>query len=201
MSNLADEPVLEMPPLSMRSIEGIGAAALEHFAAALREPTPLDVLNLAEVTLPKSGIHVYPVGAWELPDQEAVTDPRTSTGEVIIRVREEVYDDLVRGGARARRPRATVMHEVAHAILHSEILRRRMESPVAVSYLPRRSRDVPAYKSSEWQAWALATCMLMPRSTIRMLADRSPSAVSRAYEVSEELARRHIDRLSRAGQL
>ena len=54
-----------------------------------------------------------------------------------------------------------------------------------VAYLERAEPGtiVPAFRDPEWQAWALAGSILMPRKTLTMLANRNPAAVADAYIV------------------
>jgi Zn-dependent peptidase ImmA (M78 family) len=85
---------------------------------------------------------------------------------------------------------------VSHAVLHVPVVRRRLASPHRDLLLARvRRGSIPAYRDPEWQAWALAGCILMPRRTVKMLPDRSLSSLAHIYGVSEEFAQSHLRRL------
>jgi hypothetical protein len=189
--------VLRMAPISMRAIERIGVSILETLCPeALERPTRLDVQRLVEHELPRYEIHVYPVAQSELPNEEAVTYPQEATGEVVVAIREEIFNELLAGGRRAHRARATLMHELGHAVLHARILRERLDHPAAIQLLARvPSERIKPYCNSEWQAWALAGCVLMPRRTLEMLRSLSPVYVGQIYGVSEAFALAHLKRL------
>lgn len=195
MNNL-EETVFNMPAMSMAQIEELGQALLETLSPdTLKKPLPLDLVNLTERTLPKFDIYVYPASAEELGEREAATDPEGES-EVIVLVEESFWNDLYAGGKRANRPRATVAHEISHAIIHVPVIRKRLQSPNKHLLLARtQRRSLRPYHDPEWQAWALAGCLLMPRRTIEMLSDQSLFNLAEVYGVSPAFARTHAKRL------
>ena len=194
--NLHDELVFAMPAIATRTLESFGDALLEQVSPEMLErPRPLDVLRLVDDVFPEYGIHVYPVDPAHLGDMEGATDP-DGDEEIDIHLRADTWDQLLHGGRRAHRARATVMHEFSHAALHVPIIRRRRLTPNAPLLLARvSSSTLKPYQNPEWQAWTLAGCLLMPRAAIRKLRDRSPRNVGRVFEVSEDFARAHLQRL------
>ncbi len=59
---------------------------------------------------------------------------------------------------------------------------------------------MPAFSDPEWQAWALAGAILMPRRTVAMLTDQSAHSVAATYHVSEKFAAVTLRRLGIAPQ-
>jgi hypothetical protein len=198
MSILLNEPVFEMPPISMARIENIGRGLLSLVQPdALTSAMPLDVLHTVEHVLPSLGIHVTPADPAELQDCEAATDP-SGTGPVEILVAEPVWDSLVAGGRKANRARTTVMHEVAHAVLHVPVVRRRNAKPDRDQLLRRVSRSQLApYRDPEWQAFALAGCTLAPRSTLEplVMAGHYSDSLAEIYGISSGMMSSHLRRL------
>lgn len=189
MSSITREPALMMPGLSMACLEALGISVLRIFQpSALRSPEPIDLVGWIDRLLPRLGVHVAPAGESELGDCAAITIA-SSNFECEILVREWIWNDLA-NETRPNFARATVMHELAHAILHVPIQRggTSME-PV------QPGATMPAFRDPEWQAWALAGCILMPRPTIAMLAKVDAASVAEAYIVSAQFAHAHLKRL------
>ena len=92
----------------------------------------------------------------------------------LIRLREDVYNKAVDDDPFSR---MTVAHEVGHLLLHEGIPR---------TLARKASRDIPAYKSSEWQANAFGGALLMPACKI---IDLTPEEVSERYQVTIAAAR------------
>lgn len=195
MSKIPNGDVV-MPPMSCAQIKSIAEGALQVLAPEMLEsPRPLDILHLVDFALPQVGVHVYPASELEIPNELGVTDPTGDVGDQInILLNFDQWRDLLSGGRRAHRARATTAHEIGHAILHVNHVRRRLRLVHALHRVEVRS--IEAFRSAEWQAWALAGCLLMPPSMIRVLPDRSPAAVGEVFEVSERLAGLHLKRFS-----
>lgn len=163
---------------------------------ALRKPMPLEVVQLVDDVLPQYGIHIYPADPAHLLQEEGLTDPDADEDEIIILVRERLWNDLEAGGRQANRAKATVLHELSHGILHVPVIRRRRHKPHSELLLRRvPAGSITPFCNPEWQAWTLAGCLAMPRKTLMMLKDRSPANVAGVYEVSEDFARGHLRRL------
>jgi hypothetical protein len=196
MPNFLDELVFNMPAMSMAKIESLGNVLLETLSPeTLARPGELNLAMLIEEVLPKYDIHVYPAGPEELGDLEAATDPE-GDAEVYILLAENLWDDFYQGGKKANRARATIAHEVSHAVIHVPVVRGRLKSPHKDLLLARIKRaNLRPYKDPEWQAWALAGCLLMPRRTIELLEDQSVFNIAETYGVSPDFARSHAKRL------
>ncbi len=191
-----DEMVFRMPAMSVRALEEVATVVLEEICPeALVTPMELDVLRLVEEVFPTPAINinVYPASAVELGDREGATNPEEKG---IILIDEELWANLQRGGRRANRARATVMHEFSHEILHSPLVRRWMNLPNRDLLLNRVSRgSIPAYRDPEWQAWTLAGCLLAPRVTMQQVASMSVRHLADFYGVSDDMMRNHCRRL------
>jgi len=198
MSTLLTEPVFEMPPISTARIENLGLGLLSIIQPeALDTPMAVDVLRAVEHVLPPLGIHVTPADPAELRDCEAVTDP-SGTGPIEILVAEPVWDALLAGGRKANRARTTVMHEVGHAVLHVPVVRRRNALPERDQLLRRISRaDIVPYCDPEWQAFALAGCVLAPRRALEPLAmaGHGKDSLAEIYGISTGMMTSHLKRL------
>lgn len=116
----------------------------------------INVVHLIENVLPllyrryKLSVEVLPTQA--MGKNHALTNPRS--GQICIR--EDVYDGACRGLGRDR---FTIIHELAHFLLHDGI---------AIG-LARVGIDevIPAYCDPEWQANAFAGEFLMDHDIIR----------------------------------
>lgn len=92
------------------------------------------------------------------------------TKRILIELHEGTYKDLSNGG---RRPRMTVLHELGHADLHTEMLLRMSTIPHHVMALKRAaSPPHPFYLDTEWQSDAYAAAVLMPAKAIAYLERR-----------------------------
>jgi hypothetical protein len=196
MSNLLDELVFRVQPVSMAMLEWLGEQVLTVLTpGVLDRPMSLDVLRLVDHELQSHGIDVVPASSTELGPREAATDIG-SDGRIMILLNERQFDDLTSDGPAAYRSRATTIHELSHAILHMPAIRQwRQMRQTNYAFNRLRRRDLRAYEDPEWQAWALAGCILMPRRTIMMIEPRTLSHLSRVYKVSEDMVRSHLRRL------
>lgn len=198
MSATSHEPemVRVMPPLKTIEIEGAANEVLRQVAPShLRAPGPLDVCHLVDYELQKFGIHVSPVDDSDLPGAHAMALFRGNVGDDIdVIVSETEWDHLTAGGRRAHHARGSVAHEIGHAVLHVNVVRRRRALGLG---LPRQAkiRDVPSFRNAEWQAWCFGTCLLAPRRTILMAGTLDVGELARIYHVSEGLMALHLKRL------
>jgi uncharacterized protein DUF955 len=185
-------------PLGVAAISELARCFLEQLAPeVLSAPQRLDVLELVDTRLPRFGIHVCPASRAEIGSLSGATDPSGSDHEVTILVSEDVWKQLELSGAHCYYARTTVCHEIGHAILHVPILRRRLQ---VTNMLARTQRsNLPAYCDPEWQAWAFSGAVLMPTVTLQMLqrghGRLSADLVSGIYEVSTQMALKHLKRL------
>lgn len=196
MSKKIVEAVIRMPPISMRTIESIGGEVLGALCPeALRSPTSIDMTEWVDRALPFNGIYVTPVHESELPDSEAETLP-DGTGPIDILVRQSHWHDLFTGGRMAFMPRATVAHELAHAVLHVPVIRRRRDNPERQHLLQRvLNSNIKVYENPEWQAWALAGCILAPRTAIELMPYAGVTELADVFEVSASMMMSHLRRL------
>ena len=194
MSNFFGETVIAMPPLSLEYLEALGETVVSTFQPeALLTAQPIKVREWIDDLLPRFGIHVMPASYEELGERVAVTYAAADAESEIL-VSPWIYENL----ADEERPhfaRSTVIHELAHAILHVPLLRNRSDGSGELTTRLDRRR-LAEVSDPEWQAWALAGAILMPRRTIAMLPDRSPRWVADVFFVSQKFAEVRLERLA-----
>lgn len=106
------------------------------------------VLELLEFVLPQifPNFSFHPIDSQKMGENHGLTYPSNEK----IYIREDVYDGACNGNGRDR---FTVMHEIAHLILHRNIPQ---------SYARTTSEGHPCYMDAEWQADTFAAEILMP---------------------------------------
>lgn len=197
MSNLLEEEVPPVNPLSVAAIEELGRCVLDQLAPEmLVTPQPLNVLDLVDTRLPQFGIHVCPATREEIGHRAGATDP-SGDNEITILVAESVWDALESPPPTSHYAKTTVCHELGHAILHVPVLRRRLLRDNVLARV-QRGRLKP-YEDPEWQAWTFAGAILMPSAALHLLQAQgmtlTAELVSSVFEVSIEMARNHLRRL------
>jgi len=199
MSEFCEERVPIVPGLSTAECVSIGEQLTALFQPeAFHLPQPIDLTKIMDQILPKYNISVYPVGNHELPDQEAKTI--YVNNEIQILLRQEFYDQLFLSNRMANRARATLAHEIIHAIIHLPYLRRVSQNGQQTIYLNRYSRsEIPPYQDPEWQAWSIAGSMLIPLVHLRqLLPNKNIQEVADIFCVSSKYLNKHIKRLRSA---
>lgn len=197
MTDFLSEEVPPVRPLSVAAIEELGSCFLEQLAPeVLAKPQALNVCKLIDTVLPHFGIHVAPASREELGNRAGATDPK-GDDEINILVSESVWNNLDESAPICYFARTTVCHEIGHAVLHVPVLRRRL---LQTDSLARTQRGkLRAYEDPEWQAWAFAGSILIPSPTLKKLSDKNDGltleSVSETYDVSQQMARSHINRL------
>jgi hypothetical protein len=187
------EMTFRVPPLSKSKIEQIAYEFLRELDPdMLRSPKPLDLYEIFEQRMVRStsfsSIFVYPAELNEIPFAEGDTS-LNERGEVVIRLRSDVYDEVCEQGNRGR---ATCAHELGHAVLHKDVLNRL--DILGTEYGLRRKAEVKAYEDAEWQAWAFAGCIMMPPTTFCHIDHLSPTRLAQIYGVSFDFANSHLKR-------
>lgn len=116
----------------------------------------------------------------EMGDSHGLTFPKQKR----ICVREDVYDGACNGQGRDR---FTLAHELGHLILHTNV---ELKLARKVS-----QRDIPAYRSSEWQANCFAGELLMPEKWLKKCA--SSLVVAEQFGVSIQAAQVQLDKMNK----
>lgn len=160
----------EVPPCSRLDL--LLYADVIHSAVGYDGSTAFPIVPFMENILPQ----VYPDASFEIVPAGSLGDRygETFPADHFIRLPEDVYDAAVAGEGFSR---MTVAHEVAHLLWHEKV-------PVSLARR-RAGRDLPAYRTSEWQADALAGALLMP---IRQIVSMDPCEVEEKYLVSASAA-------------
>lgn len=156
----------EVPPCSRLDL--LLYADKVHNAVGYDGTSAFPIVLFMENVLPR----VYPDASIEIVPSGSLDDKlgETFPADHLIRLPQDVYDAAVAGDGF---PRMTVAHEVAHLLWHES---------VPISLARRRANEsLPAYKTSEWQANALAGALLMP---IMKIVSMDPYEVSEKYLVS-----------------
>lgn len=194
MPDLIAELVPRMPPLSMRVLENIGTHVRSEFQTS--DADALDVVALID-KLATFGIFFYPASALELEDRLGATLPVGEETQILLD--SDLWEQLHEGGKRANMARATAIHELSHAVLHMQVLRRHLAKSADGVSLNRVQRNaLKPYEDPEWQAWALAGCILAPRARIVAALNAGESTVDDLalhFEVSPGLMQAHLKRL------
>ena len=107
---------------------------------------------------------------------------------------------LAENSSQRNRFRATVAHEVGHAILHVGQFRRRKDllrfthDCEDVTLRMYREDEIPAYVNPEWQAWRFAKALLMPEKAFRMAhaTGKNLHQLAVTFGVSVDFARQRI---------
>lgn len=158
-----------MPAMSRNIIRAIASDI--HAAVQFSKP-PFPIVEFAEKLLPKllDEYQFEPVDEAEMGSRHGLTNPTRK----LIQIRNDVYEGACKGNARDR---MTIAHEVGHLFLHDEVVFARMVS----------SSDIPAYRSSEWQANCFGGELLVPHRWLQ--PGMNPWDVARECGVSLEAAR------------
>lgn len=159
--------VVEVPALSRPAIRVYVRQI--HEMVRLEAP-PFPIVRFAEKGLREliPGYEFEVAGREEMGDNHGLTYP----DDLLIKIREDVYDGACRGMGRDR---LTIAHEVGHLLLHGRI-----------GFARRVARDdIPAYRSSEWQANCFAGELLVPSWWV---PGRTAGEVAAVCKVSEEAA-------------
>lgn len=158
----------------------------ESLRAYLRIDGPFfPILEVVEFAFPR----IWPEFEFTIGDRAEMGNDHglTFTDRKEIRLREDVYEGVREGKGRDR---LTLAHEVGHLLLHGD---------PAYARVMRDSADIPAYRSSEWQANAFAGSLLMPLGFLRVAA--SLQQVVTTCGVTYEAAETQSRLLANAGLL
>lgn len=182
---------------SWAQIEFVARRLLQrHAPRHLATPGPLDVVRLIEVVLPKHLGTDFSVAELR-PPCEAMVTPAIGGGRPQLLLASHVYDGLYQDRPRAR---FTAVHEVGHAVLHIDDLKRELTSNGRTA-LYRKSNIAP-YCDPDRQADVFAARMLMPTTAMRLaLTQVGPSAyeIARLFHVSERAAAIRIGEIGGRG--
>lgn len=191
--NRDDEDDFRVPPMGWDSIERVvDAFAQEVSPAHLDTPGKLDLAAIVDGGLESMGIEFYPARHAELTNAEAVTAPNDDGGATIL-LRDELFRAVRDGGSSEVFARSTVAHELGHAVMHVRHIRASLRT--GALGLKRTSRsDLPHFESAEWQAWAFAGCLLIPRRTIGAMVGQPLREVAATYGVSSAFLAKHLRR-------
>lgn len=188
--------------LSYAKIEGIAARVRRVLAPDVPLSEALPGLELFEnleafgVRTPTGKISLS-YGVLDLPaGVEAETRYFEDNNCIVVGLSATTYKHLERGQGRARH---TLNHEVGHAVLHAEQLKRMSTLPHAAAALAR-AQEHRFCEDTEWQADAFAAALEMPARGLLALESRygnlSSSLVSSMMQVSVEAA---VNRLNTFG--
>lgn len=184
--------VPEVPGQSWAAIDQkvsrVLSAAYPHL---LRSPGPFPVLDFLEFRLPQ--ICGYTLAIEELPPNiEAQTD--FVSREIILS--EDTYATLHVDDPRSR---FTAMHEVGHALLHSEYFEEIIARNIKTVRLARAS--IKAFKDPECQANVFAASILMPTKHVKQILEINGGAATAVltaqFLVSWEAAQHRISGLDK----
>lgn len=196
-----NEQVFVVPPWSTAKLEKVGVALRAMIDPdGASQAGPLDWVQFVDVrALAEYRLHIDPVEDSELPDAEGDTSPY-GEDTALIRLRETVYDGIFQKPRPFTRSVATLAHELAHAALHINYLRKMAERAARQPQFSMKRAlrsDIPAYLDPEWQAWCLAGCMVAPRELLLSLpkAERTVFGAAARFGCSPAFMVAHLQRL------
>lgn len=171
----------EVPACSREDL--LRFAATVHKAIGYERETPFPVMKFVEHILPE----IYPDYLLEIVEKHNMEDKfgETFPHKHHIRLREDVYLAAADNNPFAR---STVMHECSHCMWHDDV-------PIAMAR--REAKALPAFRSSEWQANALAGALMMP---FEKVVSMSPEEIVAKYNVTITAARKQLDAAKREWQ-
>lgn len=168
-------------PLSRKYLRE--AASIYRKARGYKPGKKIDPLMELEYisTLFKTPILFEIVRDQDLPKNVHGSCEETPEGP-LIKIKQTVYDGARLGVAGYR---MDIMHEIAHAIL------------CLLGYRPTQLRDfskekIPAYRSCEWQAKALAGEIMIPYEESKGMGSKE---IMEIYGVSEQAATFRVEKL------
>jgi len=183
----------EVPPLSVAAIAQRAHGFLGLLKADnLDRVCPLDIHRLID-DVARVGIDVYATEDAELPLSDAETQ-HGADGRTHILVRKSVFEGSLGADGFSHRPRATICHELGHAVLHGRLLARSAMTGVPLPPLVR-TKAGELERSAEEQAWAFAGVLLMPIPALKTVRDQAREHLSGLFRVSPDLAGRHVARV------
>jgi hypothetical protein len=181
---------------SMAKIEQIAHQRLHELVPDfVGRPRPIDLSCLVDYVLPRHGIHFVPVDDDVLPGIWAFAQPKGDVGdEIEVLIQESEWTALHSCGRKAHHARGTVAHELGHAYLHVDQIRRRIALGLG---LPRQvdARKLKSYDNAEWQAWAFAGCFLAPRASIAAAGTLDADELASIFMTSPRIMTLHLRRL------
>jgi len=187
-----------VPPLSKEQIETHAAALIKQF-----DPTgfsgnySVDIERIFEFdlkTLP--GLKELKTGYRDLSQMGHRVFGYTDAWLKVSFIHAELVDSTDQVTQRVFR--ATVAHESAHCIQHVGVLNLFSSVLADGATLFRAERkDIPAYLDPEWQAWALAGALLMPRHRLLSLYHEGASEYEMAtvFDVNPAFIKRRMKAL------
>lgn len=173
-------PRCEVPPRS--------GAQIAQIAESIRRDVKIEadgfpLARFLELAMPR----IFPGFALEVGTMAAMGPNHGLTVpiEKVIRLREDVYDGLIRGVGRDR---FTAAHELGHYIMHRG---------VPIVFHRAEHGELKTYKDSEWQANTFAGDLLMPRAA--MMTCESLEEVAMRFGVSLKAAEVQNRKLAKFG--
>jgi hypothetical protein len=158
--------VVKAAPMRSAEIDHLALRIIKQYQPeALERPQEFDIERFYENALEKiAGVR---------PDYQNLGLPvhgYTDSDQKISVVDSALADNP----SQRNRFRATVAHEVGHAVLHVNQFRKQKEflrfthDCEDVSLRMYREDEIPAYMNPEWQAWRFAKALLMPEKPFRI---------------------------------
>lgn len=179
---------IHVPRLSYEDLRGVADRFLAGHGAADAVPVPIE--EIVEFGL---GINIIPLPGLHL-DHEI---DGFLSGDMT-----EISIDLYVFESRPARYRFTLAHEAAHIVLHSDVLK--AVAPGSIQDWKHFVRELPEPERSslEWQAYAFAGLVLVPRRPLEaayraatQVADEAGFDLVRNLEIAKEYIATSISRV------
>lgn len=168
----------EVPPCSRKQL--IDHAHSIHKALGYTGESAFPILELVEFVFSA----VYENFSFEILSEKEMGDDLglIFPDQHLIKLREDVYDAAVAGQGFGR---MVVAHESSHLLRHEKI-------PVSLARR-KATKEIPSFRSSEWQANAMAGALLMPASKILGM---STEEIVEKYKVTQAAAETQLRKVT-----
>lgn len=218
ISRESEEPVeiKQCSPMSFQEVSETAEGVVEAlFPESFRHGTAIPVLDAFDLLDDQQMLEEieaaapikfapYDVGDWPDTKPEGQTCYQDSENVLLVGIREDMFERATED--KDGRARFTLAHELAHALLHGDLLVEkegqafRDETCTAQSSKPD---GIPYYRWPEWQANVWASAFLMPAEAIRSFVEGKGVAdeefsiqdMAQHFQVSVQAARIRLEQV------
>lgn len=192
--------IIEVAPLSRKAICDKAGNLLQYYYPDIYTgkdecPVPIDDIFTAHIV----GDYKFNTGLIDLSpyNAEGITDAARKESYVDVSLGEDSNND-----AQRRRYNATASHETGHIILHAHQFDDFLSCNKDDRFILKREADaIVTYRNPEWQAWAFAEELLMPKHLVQQMMNRYHNeyalldAMVKRFDVNMAFARSRLAKI------